>query len=554
MANSPSCKSPFNPSAGPRLRKIAFLGWGSLVWDQRTLKTRGDWQENGPDVKVEFLRRSGGTTNSPQEYLSLVLNESGTRVQSLWAVADHDTLDGAKGDLWARETPTGKTGQAIHSWRKGEKTPNLIYDLDKWADKNGVEAVVWTGLKCKWIKNGLLPSTEDAIRWLKELRDAGKADFAEQYIRKAPRQIDTAYRQSFIRELGWVPARVKSDKRWTSGLQLPGLACAIAFIVFIGFLLGNRRPHLADSPAPIPPPQAKVAIPVLDRPVSAPIAVPLPVATPPPARSMTLAELTNSDTPSSIVLRKAGPSYFKKGMLVTLKEDSPLFFGKEFLRTGKKGERFEILDYRPEKNRIYGRYLMPDGKVIAVNFLEYRVGSEQAVSLPTGTTVSLDKLSNSNALVSFEGFKFSVPVSDTDLLDRATRQRDDRALEVRRRIQAQELENQAKAEAERQIASEREKQEATPPLEPQRRSAGFAGWTAVSNGRTWNSAPDSAKQNLCNKMAAITQKGNSAAFYYDAFSTFFDTDDPHILNTSLDGASKLIEASSSSLPLSQRNY
>lgn len=553
MPAASSSKSPFDPNKGPRLQKIAFLGWGSLVWDQQNLKTRGQWQKDGPELKIEFLRRSRRSTNPPQEYLSLVLDRSGTRVQSLWAIADHETLNGAKMDLWARETPTSKTGQAIHSWTRGQKLPKLIFDLDKWAEETGVEAVVWTGLECKWPRNGQAPSKQEAIDWLKKLRDAGQAAFAERYVREAPEQIDTVFRRSFITELGWVPCPKDTEQRRKRCSLIAAAGCAVVFIIAIGIWLNRRPPQLDESHTTTPPPQLNVVNRVPETITPPPIEDRPSVATPTPARRLTPSELTESDKPPTILLRKASPSFFKKGVVVTLKEDAPLFFEKQFLRTGKKGERFEVLDYRPETKRIYGRALMPDGKVIAVSFLEYRVGDDQATILPAGTGVRFEELVDDNALVSFEGFKFLVPISDTDLLDRATQQREQREVEARRRMQVEEQENRAREEARRQVAAQQERSSAPTP-EPQQRSTTFGGWNSISNGRTWNSAPEGAKRNLCQRLATVTRKGNSAAFYYDALTSLFDTDDPYILNTSLDGATKLIEASSSSLPLSQRNY
>jgi hypothetical protein len=82
----------------------------------------------------------------------------------------------------------------------------------------------------------------------------------------------------------------------------------------------------------------------------------------------------------------------------------------------------------------------------------------------------------------------------------------------------------------------------------------FVGWTKWSNGRTWNSASDSDKMDLCRRLASVTTKGNSAAFYYDALNAFYKTTDSQILDTSLDDATRLIEAGSSALPESSRKY
>ena len=94
---------------------IACLGWGSLVWKLEGLlveKLRsdlpvppwtrcaegkvGDWQCDGPPVKVEFLRQS------KDKRLTLVLHASAAPVPSLWARMTVDNLNTAVKDLKKR--------------------------------------------------------------------------------------------------------------------------------------------------------------------------------------------------------------------------------------------------------------------------------------------------------------------------------------------------------------------------------------------------------------------------------------------------------------------
>lgn len=90
-----------------------------------------------------------------------------------------------------------------------------------------------------------------------------------------------------------------------------------------------------------------------------------------------------------------------------------------------------------------------------------------------------------------------------------------------------------------------------------RRAAGrseFNGWTMSSDGHSWQSASESAKQSLAKALAAKSQQGNSANFFYDALDSFYNSSDPAHLRTSLNDITRLTEAASTSVPRSQRNY
>lgn len=179
------------------MSRIACLGWGSLVWDPRGLPIRRRWFDDGPIICVEFVRQSNDGR------LTLVLHESGTFVRSLWAIMDSDDLDTAKKSLRIREDIRNDKPELIGAWTAGECSPDHIIDLQTWADARGIDAVIWTALPAKFQGKPRAPSAEQAIAYLSQLRGRAR-DSAEQYIRRAPKQVDTVYRRHFEANFGWV--------------------------------------------------------------------------------------------------------------------------------------------------------------------------------------------------------------------------------------------------------------------------------------------------------------------------------------------------------------
>lgn len=183
------------------MARIAVLGWGSLIWNRDGLPIQRYWFSDGPFVQVEFLRESDNGC------LTLVLHESAVAVRSLWAVMDANDLQRARRDLFRRERCMEENfDRDIRAWQRGENNPPLISELEPWAQSRGTDAVIWTGLPTKRNgKNFDVPSIYDALKFLKGLPKDKRAK-AEEYVRKAPRQIDTAYRREIEAELQWTPA------------------------------------------------------------------------------------------------------------------------------------------------------------------------------------------------------------------------------------------------------------------------------------------------------------------------------------------------------------
>lgn len=156
---------------------------------------QGPWLFNGPQVKVEFLRQSKSNN------ITLVLHESARPHPSCWATMETTNIDEARESLRLRErTPNINN---IGVWKIGENSPALITNLETWAGLHQIEAVIWTALPPKYMnKSHIVPTIEQIIDHFRTLKDE-ELKKAEEYVRKAPRQIATAYRERIEMDLGW---------------------------------------------------------------------------------------------------------------------------------------------------------------------------------------------------------------------------------------------------------------------------------------------------------------------------------------------------------------
>jgi cation transport regulator ChaC len=197
MALIPRTEKPAEQKAIPMI--IACLGWGSLIWDPRTLLVRNEWFTDGPFASIEFTRQSS------DGHITLVIDRSAVPVRLLWAQMATSDLAIARESLRDREQITAKEWSSlIGSWKRGDLAPDTIPALSAWAESRGVEAVIWTALepKFKGRDQGQSPSAQEVIAHLNGLTGPQR-DYAKQYIERAPRQIDTEYRRRIEATLGW---------------------------------------------------------------------------------------------------------------------------------------------------------------------------------------------------------------------------------------------------------------------------------------------------------------------------------------------------------------
>ena len=177
---------------------IACLGWGSLTWDPRELPIRRYWFDDGPLIPLEFARQS------QDGRITLVILEEARLVRSLWSIMDALTEDDARQDLRRREDILKKnTTKHVGSWPSGTTTP--IDGLEDWAQARQLDAVVWTALP-PYLETakGYLPKEVEVIDYVRGLTGSART-VAEQYVRRAPRQIDTTFRRRMEAEFNWTP-------------------------------------------------------------------------------------------------------------------------------------------------------------------------------------------------------------------------------------------------------------------------------------------------------------------------------------------------------------
>jgi len=124
---------------------IAILGWGSLIWDPRELhRYIGPWLGGGPVLPIEFSRLSSGRR------LTLVIDdENGVPVPTQYAVSLRLVLDEAIVDLARRERTRRPEGIGFVDQTGGTARSRIgpvAETIATWADKQGMNAVIWTDL------------------------------------------------------------------------------------------------------------------------------------------------------------------------------------------------------------------------------------------------------------------------------------------------------------------------------------------------------------------------------------------------------------------------
>lgn len=178
--------------------KIVCIGWGSLVWKPDVLRCKGPWQTGGPHLPLEFAR------TSRDGRLTLVLTADGARCPTRWVELDYATPAQAQEALAGREA---SGPDSIGLWPGPEPKHEVgAADIAQWAAAQGVDAVVWTALKPRFLGEfGRVPTGPDeALDYLRGL-DAETQAKAREYVQRACADQRTTIREAIEQQLGWLP-------------------------------------------------------------------------------------------------------------------------------------------------------------------------------------------------------------------------------------------------------------------------------------------------------------------------------------------------------------
>jgi len=177
---------------------IVCLGWGSLTWDHRNLPTGGHWRNDGPALPVEFARQS------QDGRMTLVIVDNSEPIPVLWTRLGIDRLEDARHALAHREgISSANVNVSVGYWTETlQSTHAQSGPIGKWAENVGASAVIWTALKPRFGGKSVKPSCEQVVSYLFEL-NGEERHRAEEYVRRAPAQICTHYRDAIEKELGW---------------------------------------------------------------------------------------------------------------------------------------------------------------------------------------------------------------------------------------------------------------------------------------------------------------------------------------------------------------
>lgn len=172
---------------------FACLGWGSLIWDPRSLQVTGAWSEDGPSLPLEFARESRDGR------MTLVIVDDLPPVPTLWVKLAVTSMDEAVQTLLEREG--AEWIGSIGRWPPDRRSHRYAAEVGAWTEDRKLDGVVWTDLKPGFRSaRGSVPSWSETERHLASLTADARKNAAD-YVFNTPAQIQTPFRAGLERLL-----------------------------------------------------------------------------------------------------------------------------------------------------------------------------------------------------------------------------------------------------------------------------------------------------------------------------------------------------------------
>jgi hypothetical protein len=209
--------------------KFAVLGWGSLLWDNRTQfadfnRRLSAWDADGPTLRLEFARVS----SSREGALTLVLIKAplGADCQVSYALLDRRELEDAICDVRCRENcklaDIGycQIGGATNARGRDDA---VVATIRAWGAQKQFDAVIWTDLPANFSDKSDPRADFDvpaAYAHIQKLSPKGKS-LAAEYVWRAPAFVQTPLRTALQAVPWFAPPPAAAGGANASGAKPP---------------------------------------------------------------------------------------------------------------------------------------------------------------------------------------------------------------------------------------------------------------------------------------------------------------------------------------------
>lgn len=163
---------------------ICFIAWGSLLWNNDTLKLENEWKKSNVKLPLNFSRISDGGNGR----LTLVIDKDGILNNVYYGKTKINQLNTAINILKNREKTSFENIGYINILNNTKRTATLdekyIQLLINSAKKNKIDAFVWSDLQPNFKKiTGNEFTTENAIDYINSKKeDKNKYNTILEYI------------------------------------------------------------------------------------------------------------------------------------------------------------------------------------------------------------------------------------------------------------------------------------------------------------------------------------------------------------------------------------